>query len=100
MSRSACLGQDLSIRKYKYSIYIAPSLVKLCKAVGLFPRGSFKSKSTYKRGVALSSPSNELQGTFRVNTWEFLTTYSQRKRGEVDKIIYCLFTLGHFLFFV
>lgn len=99
-----CLGRHVSakiypIRKYKYRVYIAPSPVRLRKAVGLFPRGSFKSKSTYKRGVAFSSPSNELQGAFRVNTWEFLTTYSQRKLGEVDKIICCLFTLRHFLFF-
>jgi len=100
MFRSTCLGQDLSIRKCEYRSYIAPFPVKLCKAVGLFPRGSFKSKSTYKRGVAFSPPSNELQGAFGVNTWEFLTTYSQRKRGEVDKIICCLFTLRHFLFFV
>src|SRR5947207_1663720 len=87
MSRSTCLGQDLSIRKYKYRVYIAPSPVKLCKAVGLFPTRKLQSESTYTRGVAFSSPSNELQGAFKVNTREFLTTYSQRKRGEVDKII-------------
>jgi hypothetical protein len=100
MSPSTFLYQDLSIRKYKYRVYIAPSPVKLCKAVGLFPRRSFKGKSTYKRGVALSSPSDELQDTFRVNTWEFVTTYSQRKCGGVGKIICCLVTLGRFLFFI
>jgi hypothetical protein len=100
MSPSTFLYQDLSIRKYKYRVYIALSPVKLCKAVGLFPRRSFKGKSTYKRGVALSSPSDELQDTFRVNTWEFVTTYSQRKCGGVGKIICCLVTLERFLFFI
>jgi len=60
-----------------------------------------RARSTDKRSVAFSPPSNELQGTLRVNAWEFLATYSQRKRGEVNKITWCcLFKLRHFLFFV
>jgi hypothetical protein len=54
MSPPTFLYQDRSIRKYKRRVYITPSSVTFCKAVGLFPRGSFKSKSTCKRGVAFS----------------------------------------------
>jgi hypothetical protein len=88
------------MRKYKYSVHTAPSPVKLRKAVGLFPRGSFESNSTDERGVAFSSPLNELQDSSGLIPWEFLTTYSQRKCGGVGKIIRRLFTLGRYLLFV
>jgi hypothetical protein len=68
MSPAACLRQELSIRKWKYRVYTTPLPVTLCKAVGLLPRGSFKSKRTYKCGVIFSPPSNELQDVFRGNT--------------------------------
>ena len=95
-----CLRQHFSIKIYPS---VSPSIgftlphhqSNFARQSDYFHAEASKSKkSTYKRGVALSSLSNELQDTFRVSTWEFVTTYSQRRCGEVGKIIYCLFTLG------
>jgi hypothetical protein len=65
MSRSTCLGQDLSIRKYKYRAYIALSPVKLYKAARFVSTRKLQEQEYLQSAaLAFSSLSNELQGTF------------------------------------